>query len=195
VKPILVAYATNAGSTEEIAAAIAEELRRAGQSAEVLRVEEVASLEPYGAAVIGAPMILGWHRNATDFVKKHRESLSRMPVAYFAAAMRLTRDDAGHSESPSLYLDPELAAFPKNPRRLSLAERFTSVSHYLNPMLRAAPSVKPVSVAFFGGKLELFRLKWWQMLFVMLVVRAQPGDYRNWPYIQEWSKYLNSALV
>jgi len=195
LKPILVAYATNAGSTEEIAAAIAEELRRAGREAEILRVEDVPDLEPYGAAVIGGPMILGWHRSAANFVKNHREALSRMPVAYFAAAMRLTRDDAVRREPPAVRLDPELAAAPKNPGRLSPAERFTSVSHYLDPMLRAAAVVKPASVAIFGGKLELFRLKWFQALFVMVVVRAKPGDYRNWEYIAQWGKNLSSMLV
>jgi menaquinone-dependent protoporphyrinogen oxidase len=194
MKPILVAYATNAGSTGEIAAAIAEELRRAGREAEVRRVEDVTSLEPYGAAVIGGPMILGWHRSAARFVKKHREALGRMPVAYFAAAMRLTRDAAVRREPPALWLDTELAAAPKNPGRLSPAERFTSVSHYLDPMLRAAAAVKPASVAIFSGKLELFRLKWFQALFVMVVVRAKPGDYRNWEFIREWGKDLGSAL-
>jgi menaquinone-dependent protoporphyrinogen oxidase len=194
MKPILVAYATNAGSTEEIAAAIAEELRRAGREAEVRRVEDVPSLEPYSAAVIGGPMILGWHRSAANFVKQHREALRRMPVAYFAAAMRLTKDDAVRREPPALWLDPDLAASPKVPTRLSPAERFTSVSHYLDPMLRAATAVKPASVAIFGGKLELFRLKWFQALFVMVVVRARPGDYRNWEFIREWGKHLGSAL-
>jgi menaquinone-dependent protoporphyrinogen oxidase len=194
MKPILIAYATNAGSTVEIADAIAEELRRAGREAVVCRVEEVTSLDPYGAAVIGGPMILGWHRGAAGFVKKHRDALSRMPVAYFAAAMRLTKDNATRREPPALWLDPELAAAPKHPGRLFIAERFTSFSHYIDPMLRAAPAVKTVSVAIFGGKLELFRLKWFQMLFVMAIVRAKPGDYRNWEFIKEWGKYLGSAL-
>ncbi len=195
MKPILIAYATNTGSTEEIAAAIAEELTRAGRPAEVRRVEEVAGLEPYGAAVIGAPMILGWHGHAAAFLRKHREALGRMPIAYFAAAMRLTKDDSPRREPPTLWLDPELAAAPKAAGRLSPAERFTCVSHYLDPMLGAVPALRPVSVAFFGGKLELFRLRWWQALFVMMIVRAQPGDYRNWTYIQEWGKYLSSTLV
>jgi menaquinone-dependent protoporphyrinogen IX oxidase len=62
----------------------------------------------------------------------------------------------------------------------------------LRPALKAAPQVKPVSVGFFGGKLELFRLKWWQALFVMLVIGAQPGDQRNWPIIVKWASQLRS---
>jgi menaquinone-dependent protoporphyrinogen IX oxidase len=61
-------------------------------------------------------------------------------------------------------------------------------------VLKAAPHVRPVSVAFFGGKLELFRLNIFQMLFVILVIRAQPGDRRNWPPIQQWAASLLPLL-
>jgi menaquinone-dependent protoporphyrinogen oxidase len=192
MKPVLVAYATNAGSTEEIASAVAEELRRAGRQAEVRRVEEVTSLDPYGAAVIGAPMILGWHGSAAGFVKRHRDALARIPTAHFAAAMRLTAD--GTIGEDTVWLDPELLAQPGNPKRLSLAERFTSVSHYMDSVLPKKNSRPPASVAIFGGKLELFRLRWYQMLFVMIVVRARPGEYRNWEYIREWGGHLASVL-
>ena len=61
-------------------------------------------------------------------------------------------------------------------------------------MLKAAPDVKPVSVAFFGGKLDMFRLKWWQAIFVMLVVQAKPGEFRNWDYIRSWGSALQDLL-
>lgn len=174
---------------------IGEELSRAGQPVEARRLEEVSDLAAYGAVVIGAPMIFGWHRSAVRFVKKHREALSRVPVAYFATAMRLTEDGTKPPEGVRLYLDPDLAVAPQNRKRLSIKERFTTVGNYLKPMLGAAREVKPVSVAFFGGKLELFRLAWWQMLFVMAVVQGQAGDYRNWAYIKGWGAELRSHLL
>lgn len=194
MKVILVAYSTNSGSTGEVAQAIAGELGRRGQVVEVRRLEEVTSLEGYRAVVVGAPMIFGWQRAARRFVKTHREALGKLPVAYFATAMRLTIVEIKQSGLPDLFLDPGLASVPKNPRWLSIKESFTSVSSYLNPMLKAAPTVKPVSVAFFGGKLEIFRLKWWQALFVMVVVRAQPGDLRNWEKIKSWGANLVEKL-
>ena len=62
------------------------------------------------------------------------------------------------------------------------------------PALRAARSVRPVSVGLFGGRLELFRLKWWQMLFVPVIIQAQPGGSHNWPFIREWAAGLRSVL-
>jgi menaquinone-dependent protoporphyrinogen IX oxidase len=42
---------------------------------EIRRIEEVAD---YAAAIIGAPLIMGWQRAATKFVKKHRDTLDRV---------------------------------------------------------------------------------------------------------------------
>jgi menaquinone-dependent protoporphyrinogen oxidase len=194
-KPVLIAYTTNAGSTAEVAALIAEEIGRNGQPVEVRRLEEVLTLSPYRAAVIGAPMILGWHRAARRFVRKHAAELCQIPVACFATAMALTQEAQPPSEVLEPVLDPWLAQPSKNPRRLTPKERFTSVSYYLHPILNAAPAVRPISVAFFGGKLELFRLKWWQLLFVLLIVRAQPGDLRNTAFIRSWAAQIRPLLA
>lgn len=191
---VLVAYATNSGSTEEVAQAIAEELGRDGAQVDVRRLEEVTNLQPYSAVVIGAPMIVGWHRAALGFVKKHRQALSRVPVAYFFTAMSLTQTNEACIGATPISVDSNVAKPPHNPKRLSLHERYSTPSNYLGPALKAAPSVKPVSAGFFGGKLEMFRLKLLQMLFVMLVIRAQPGDYRDWTFIRAWATQLRTAL-
>jgi hypothetical protein len=34
-----------------------------------------------------------------------------------------------------------------------------------------------------------------QMLFVLLVIQAQPGDRRNWPVIREWAAGLRAQLL
>jgi hypothetical protein len=94
-----------------------------------------------------------------------------------------------------IYVDPALAKPPKNAKRLSLKERYATVTHYLRPVLEAAPLVKPVSVGLFGGKLELYRLPLLQMLFVLLVIQAQPGDSRNWTAIRDWAATLRPELL
>jgi menaquinone-dependent protoporphyrinogen IX oxidase len=174
---------------------IAEEIGRDGQPVEVRRIEEVTTLEPYGAVVIGAPMILGWHRAAQGFVRRHAAALSALPVACFATAMALTQEEKPVPGAPDLFLDPALAQKPKNPRFLNPKERYTAASNYLRPMLHTARSVHPVSAAIFGGKLEVFRLKWWQALFVLLIVRAQPGDYRDPACIRAWGARLKTLLA
>jgi menaquinone-dependent protoporphyrinogen IX oxidase len=187
MKKILVIYKTNSGSTAEIAQAIAEELRSKSLDVEVKSIHEAVDLSPYQGIVIGAPMIMGWHRDAVNFIKKNQAVLSAKKMAYFMAAMSLTDLPDPFAGRLPLALDPNLAVAPKNPQRLNFKENFATVANYLKPVLKAAPSISPISVAFFGGKLELFRLKWYAMLFVMIVIQASPRDLRNWPFIKEWA--------
>jgi menaquinone-dependent protoporphyrinogen oxidase len=194
MKKILVAFSTNSGSTQEVAQAIGDELGKAGDQVDVRRLDEVSDLTPYQAVVVGAPMILGWHRAALSFVKKHQTALSRVRVAYFFTAMSLTQTGEKAIESIPVSIDPEQAKPPKKAGSLSFEERYSLPANYLHPALKAAPQVKPVSVGFFGGKLEMFRLNIFQMLFVMLAIRAQPGDRRNWEFINVWAGELRSLL-
>jgi menaquinone-dependent protoporphyrinogen IX oxidase len=194
MKNILVAYTTNAGSTEEVAQAIGEELGKDGDKVDVRRMEEVTDVSPYQAVVVGGPMIIGWHRNAIRFIKKHQDALSQRRVAYFFTAMSLIQTGENSIDGIPACIDPEQAKPPKKPGKLNIEERYSLPANYLRPALKAAPRVRPVSVGFFGGKLELFRLNIFQMLFVMLVIRAQPGDRRNWPLIEGWAADLRSVL-
>jgi len=194
MKNVLIAYATNAGSTTKVAQVIGEELGKDSAQVQVCRLDEVTNMEQYDAVVVGAPMIMGWHGDAVKFVKKHQQTLSRMRVAYFLTAMNLTQTNESSVGATSIYVDPRLAKPPKNEKRLSFKERYATVTNYLRPVLDAAPSVKPVSAGFFGGRLELYRLPLLQMLFVLLIIQAQPGDLRNWPAIREWAANLRSEL-
>ncbi len=194
---ILVAYASNSGSTAEVAKVVGTELARDGAQVDVRPISELsgADLSPYDAVVVGAPMILGWHRDAERFVKANRAALSRVPVAFFVTLLSLVKTDAGTPASVPLYVDPKLAKSPRAPGRLSLKERFATLGNYLAPILKSTGSIKPVSIAFFGGKLDMGRLKFLQMLFIMLIVGATPGDYRNWDAIRGWARELGAALA
>ena len=194
MKTVLIAYTTNAGSTEDVARVIAEETGKGGAVTTVSRLEEIRSVEGYDAVIVGAPMILGWHRSARKFIHQYRQELSRIPVAYFCTAMSLTSRPEHGKGLPAIFLDPKLVKSPKREGRLDFKESYTLADNYLKPILKAAPEVKPVSVGFFGGKLELFKLKLFQMLFVMVIIGAQPGDLRNWPAIREWSGGLRESL-
>ncbi len=190
MKKVLVAYSTNAGSTAEVAQEIGAEISKRGRQVDVFRLEEVTSLDPYDVVILGAPMILGWHRPALRFLKRSEQELAHKQVAYFCTLMSLTGENLDGTQKFPVSIDPWLPKPPRNPGRLSLKERYATLANYLAPLYKAAPSIRPLSVAFFGGKLELFRLKWWQMLFVMVVIQAQPGDLRNWQFIQDWAAEL-----
>ena len=192
---ILVAYATNAGTTEEVAKVIAEELGVNGATVTVRQVAEVTSLEGYDAVVVGAPMIMGWHRDAVRFVKKHAQDLSLVPTACFITAMSLTQTGEVSVQGTPLVIDPRLAKPPKKAGRPGFKERYAMPAKYVRPILQAAPGMKPVSVAIFGGRLDLFRLSLWQQLFVMLVIGAQPGEFRNWDFIRGWAAGLDLTAL
>ena len=124
---ILIAYTTNSGSTCAVAEAIAGELGKGGAVAEVRRLEEVEDLSRYQAVVVGGPMILGWHRGAAKFLKKHQQALSRVPVAYFFTAISLTRTGDTQLNGVPIEIDPSLPKDAKNPARLSFRERYATV--------------------------------------------------------------------
>jgi hypothetical protein len=46
----------------------------------------------------------------------------------------------------------------------------------------------------FGGRLNYGRLKWWAVLFALVLVRAQAGDKRNWEAINKWASSLPEVL-
>ncbi len=191
---VLVTYATNSGSTAEVAETIANHLNETGHTVDVKNIKDVSSVESYDSIVVGAPMIFGWHKAARSFLKKHRKVLGNKKVAYFACAMRLTQVPGEKLADIPLTLDTTLAKAPQKAGSLSIKERFTTIQYYLKPMLKAAPAIKPVDIAFFNGKLETFRLKWWEAAFVMIVVQGVPGDYRDWEQIKAWSQSVSSKL-
>lgn len=189
MKKILVTYVTNAGSTAKVAQAIADELTKTAD-VDVLPLEKATALNGYSAIVLGAPMILGWHRGALAFLKRNQDTLSHVPLAIFVTCMSLTKTDETSLEGVPLFVDEKLPKAPKNPGRLSFRENYTTLKKYLTPILKAAPGVKPVSIGVFGGSLQYFNLKWWQAAFALLIIQAQPGDKRNWKAVEAWAGRL-----
>ena len=193
MKKILVTYATNAGSTSKVAEAIADEISKTNSNVEILPLEKVITLEDYTAVVLGAPMILGWHRGALAFLKRNQASLRRVPIALFITCMNLTGTGESSINDIPIFVDEKLAHPPVKADHLSFKERYSTLSNYLAPIFKAAPNVRPVSVAFFGGSLQYFNLKWWAVLFALFIVRAAPGDCRNWKAIETWASQLKLA--
>jgi len=191
---ILVTYATMAGSTAEVAQVVGEELANRGYPVEVLPLSAVGDLQPYKAVVVGGPMIMGWHRDALRFLTKHRRDFNRIPLAVFVLAMSLTKTGEMNMEGVPVFVDENLPKPPKVEGRLNFRERYARLSHYLQPIIQATSPVKPVNIGFFGGRLEYGRLKWWAVLFVLLVIYASPGERRNWNAIRSWAANLPVAL-
>lgn len=186
----MVTYATMAGSTAEVARAVSEEIAKHNVQVDVLPISQVHDISAYRALVIGAPMIMGWHRQALQFLRKHRHYLQQVPFAVFVMAMSLSQTGEAGVEGVQVTVDEKLPKPPQKVGNLSFRERYARLSNYLRPILRACRPHKPVSIAIFGGRLEYGRLKWWAVLFAMLIIQAPAGDRRNWEAIHSWAASL-----
>jgi len=133
---ILVAYASWAGSTKEIAATVGKELDAAGHAADVREMGEVTGLSGYNAVVIGAPMYMGRMVGTKKFVRRYRAILETMPIAGFAVC---------------------LAAAGNDPSAIELMHK--TLKNSLAPL-------NPVAVTLFAGKLDPARLSWFQRWIV-----------------------------
>jgi menaquinone-dependent protoporphyrinogen oxidase len=165
---VLIVYASRAGSTGEVARAIGQTLNDAGALVDVRSVSDENDLGSYKAVIVGSAIRVGrWLPEAVDFVKKHRDELSRVPSAYFVVCSTM-KDDT-----------------PEN-RKKTLA--------YLDPVHKAAPNIKPVDIGLFAGVIDFNKLSF--MDRSMLKVRgASEGDFRNWAAIKKWATDIAPMLL
>jgi menaquinone-dependent protoporphyrinogen oxidase len=83
---VLVAVATKHGSTLEIGQVIEASLRSSGLDVDLKRVEDVSSLSPYDAVVLGSGVYSGhWLRAAREFAEVHEGELMHRPVWLFSS--------------------------------------------------------------------------------------------------------------
>jgi menaquinone-dependent protoporphyrinogen oxidase len=166
---ILVTYATRAGSTVEVAAAIGEALSADDFSVTVKPVKEKPSLQGYQAVVIGSAIRMGgWLPEAVNFIKDNRSQLSRIPTAFFTVHM-LNR---GEDEAS---------------RRARLA--------YTAPVRQI---LTPIDEVFFSGKMDYSRLSFLDRTIAKAVEKqtdSRSGDFRDWEKIRAWAQALYPMLA
>ncbi|MDD1662710.1 MAG: flavodoxin domain-containing protein [Methanomicrobiales archaeon] len=147
---VLVAYTSRMGSTAEIAQAIGRELEAVGRSVVVSEMKGIDSLEDYRAVVIGAPVYMAAiEKDVANFVARHMDGLSRIPVAAFAVGIA------------------------------PVDHRVGSVESVLEKLKAALGPVKPVAVTMFAGRLELARMSFVQrtMTGLMKVLTGDFRDW------------------
>jgi menaquinone-dependent protoporphyrinogen IX oxidase len=194
VPRVLLVCATRHGSTMEVAEAVAAELRETGVEVDLRPPNDDADPAGYDAVVVGGPMIMGWHREARGYVARRRKALARLPVTYFITAMSLTEDGRDRVGGVPVVKDTWLVKEPRDAGKLRYRERYALPAHYLDKLLKQAPEVSPVGVAFFAGSLDLTKMSILEKLFVTLVIGATPGDARHWEAIRGWARGLPSLL-
>lgn len=162
---ILVAYATRAGSTSEVAEAVGQALCDGGAAVDVKPTEEVDDIGGYRAVVVGSAIRIGrWLPEAVRFVEAKAGTLATMPVAYF-----------------------QLSGFLQD----GTPEKRQEAAAYLAPV-RAL--VEPVGEGMFAGKIEYGTLSFFDRTIAKLVGSAE-GDWRDWEAIRAWATALRLTLL
>jgi len=166
-KKILVTYASRYGTTGAVAEAIGRTLCDAGFDVDTRPAKHVEDVGRYGAVVVGSAVIrASWLPDTLEFIRKNRDALARMPVAYFLTCITLHEDNA-------------------ETRKLART--------YMEPTLKAAPDVQPVDMGFFAGALDFSKLN--MVVRMMMKAKGAPeGDFRNWNAIRSWTEGLVVAL-
>ena len=128
---ILLTSSSKHGSTDEVAAVIAERLRVAHIDVETKRPEDVDSVDEYDAFVLGSAVYMTtWMPEAVDFTTRFRDTLRARPV--WAFSVGLAGLPKGKVSDPMrigpvlLSIDPEdhmTFAGRFDPSKLSLRER------------------------------------------------------------------------
>ena len=118
---ILLTSSSKHGSTDEVAAVIAERLRAAQIDVETKRPEDVDNVEEYDAFILGSAVYMTtWMPEAVDFTTRFRDVLRARPVWAFSVGL------SGRIGPVLLDIDPEdhvTFAGRFDPSRLSLRER------------------------------------------------------------------------
>jgi len=162
---VLVAYASKRGSTAEIAETVAATLRREGLGVCLERVEDVESLEPYAAVVIGSAVYMKrWRGDARHFLKKHRKDLRQMPFWVFSSGP--VGDPA--NDNPDWNEPPKIAA---------KVEELGGKGHVV-----------------FGGRLPAEPHGFMEKAMVEGTPREY-RDRRDWAEVRQWSKQVAEELA
>ena len=163
---ILITYATRAGSTAEIATAIAEAMTRRGFLVDVKPVKANPAVQGYQAVLIGSAIRMGsWLPETMEFIKANQQILNHLPVALFTVHMLNTGDDDASRTARLAYLNN------------------------VRPLLNQAEEI------YFSGKIDYNTLSFFDRLLAKAVEKqtgTPPGDFRNWDEIRSWVPAISS---
>ena len=163
--PILVAYASSYGSTQEVAESISRNLRDCGLEVELQLAKKVKTLSGYCAVVLGAPLYMfRWHPEARNFLARHRSALASLPTVIFALGPFHNTEEELRSAREQL--DKELAKFSW---------------------------LKPEAVEVFVGKFDPARLRFPYSMIGPLKAMP-PSDERDWEAIRNWATHIAEVL-
>ncbi len=98
---VLVAYASRAGSTREIAEAVADELRQTDHCITVAPCDDAPDADGFDAVVIGSALYASrWLPAATRYLRRQRPHLNGRPTYLFQSGPCRTQPNEGRTPVP-----------------------------------------------------------------------------------------------
>lgn len=166
-QPTLIAYATRAGSTREIAHFIGNIFLHHGKPVDILDIRAVKHPEQYAALLLGSNIRAGQVMpEILRFAHHNAAWMARLPKAYFIVCGTLRSDT------------PDTRAI---------------VEAYLEPLMRISP---PLSNGLFAGRIDpqTMDLPWRLILKNITEGSMTPGDFRRWDLIRSWAESVMALL-
>jgi menaquinone-dependent protoporphyrinogen oxidase len=168
---VLLAYASEFGTTAEVAESVGRALGELGSSVEVRRVRDIHGLTGYDAVVVGAPIQFDtWMSQARRFVDDHEDQLGNLPVAYFFTCLALAH--------------PSDSAMRK-------------AQGYARKLEELSDRVTPVAVGRFAGVLDYHRLDRatrFAARITFSLAGVHEGDYRDWDTVTAWTRDVHHMM-
>ncbi len=154
---VLVAYATVAGATAEIAAEIADVIRKTGLDVDVKPASAVNDVTSYRAVILGTPIYMGQvQKEIAAFAERHHAALQGIPVHTFAVSGTV---------------------------REGKSEAFDAVAAAMTPTNEA---IGADSTRIFAGRIAYKRLSFLHRAIAKMM-KVEEGDWRDWPAIRGWA--------
>ncbi len=171
---ILVTYSSGYGTTREVAEKISEILSTEPSfQLDISSIDEVTGIQPYEAIIIGCSVRADKAlANVSDFICAHRNELPKKHLAFFLVCLTANNQEG----------------------------REKAFREYFSPLFEKYPSIQPIAVEAFGGKIDFDRLNP-VMKRLMRRVLEKTGlptqgniDTRDWNFITNWAENLKRIL-
>ena len=109
MKKILILYASLEGQTDKIAHYLAEEMQRRNLETAIHSMKElpdVLNLESFDGVVVGASVHMSRYPSfVVRFIKEHRQTISKVPNAFFSVCMAAYDPSDGGQQEAQQYID------------------------------------------------------------------------------------------
>jgi len=157
---VLVTYASRAGSTIEIAQAIAFEMEKRSFIVDISPVNQVTDLKGYSFVVIGSAIRMSAPLSeAIEFVEQFRDTLCSIPTAFFAVYLMNYASDEASCKARLAYLN--------------------TIRHLLSLQHEA----------FFTGVFDPAKVTFIEGLMGKMM-ESPIGDFRDWAAISNWGQSI-----